>query len=132
MGVSKSSFVENSLRGYSPRFIFADCGRAKARPFQSDWWSPSALDFEIFEAGGFGFVELVLDDLVDATAARALSELSAEFVEVFGRAGGDDFDVPGVGVADPAAKAELGGFAVDEPAKADALYAAADEEVKDH
>jgi hypothetical protein len=90
------------------------------------------MDFEVFEAGGFGFFELVLDDLVDTAAAGAFFELGAEFVEVFGRAGGDEFDVAGVGVADPAAQAELGGFAMDEPAKADALNAAADEEVKNH
>jgi hypothetical protein len=74
----------------------------------------------------------VLYDLVDAAAARAFFKLGAEFVEIFGRAGGDDFDCAVVGVADPAAKAELGGLAMDEPAKADALNAAADEEVKNH
>ena len=74
----------------------------------------------------------MFDDGVDAAAAGAFVELGAEFGEVFRVAGGDDFDVAGVGVADPAAEAELGGFAVDEPAEADALDAAADEEVKDH
>jgi len=93
---------------------------------------PGALDFEVAEVSGFGFVEFVLDDLVDAAAAGTFLELGAEIGEVFGGAGGEDFDVAGVGVADPAAKAELGGFAVDEPAKADALNAAADEEVKNH
>jgi hypothetical protein len=93
---------------------------------------PGALDFEVAEVGRFGFVELVLDDFVDAAAAGAFFEFGAELVEVFARAGGDDFDIAGVGVADPAAKAELGGFAVDEPAKADALNAAADEKVKNH
>ena len=93
---------------------------------------PGALDFEIFEAGGFGFVELVFGDFVDPAAAGAFFELGTEFLEVFGWAGGEDFDGAVVGVADPAAEAELGGFAVDEPAKADALNAAADEEVKNH
>jgi len=93
---------------------------------------PGALDFEVAEIGGFGFVELVLDDLVDAAAAGTFLKLGAEFSEVFGWAGGEDFDVSSVSVADPAAEAELGGFAVDEPAKADALNAAADEEVKNH
>jgi hypothetical protein len=74
----------------------------------------------------------VLDDLVDSAAAGAFLEFGAELVEVFERAGGDDFNVTGIRVADPAAKAKLGGFAVDEPAKADALDAAADEEVKNH
>ncbi len=93
---------------------------------------PRALDFEVFEIGGFGFVDLVLDELVNAAAAGAFFERGAEFVEVFRWADGEDLDVAGVGVAHPAAKAELGGFAVDEPTKADALDAAADEEVKDH
>ena len=35
-------------------------------------------------------------------------------------------------VAHPAAQAEFGGFAVHEPAKADALHAAADDEVNNH
>jgi hypothetical protein len=93
---------------------------------------PGALDFEVFEVGGFGFVEFVFDDVVDTAAAGAFLELGAEVGEVFGEAGGDDLDGTVVGVADPAAEAQFRGFAVDEPAEADALYAATDEEVEDH
>jgi hypothetical protein len=74
----------------------------------------------------------VFDDGVDAATAGAFAELGAEVVEGWGIAGGDEFDFAGVGVADPAAEAELGGFAVDEPTKTDALHATADEKVKDH
>ena len=74
----------------------------------------------------------MLDDLVDAAAAGAFVELGAEVGERCGVSGDEDFDLAGVGVADPAAQAELGGFAVDEPAEADALDAAADEEVENH
>jgi len=93
---------------------------------------PGALDFEVAEAGGFGVVELVFDDVIDAAAAGTFLELGAELVEVIGGAGGDDLDGAVFGVADPAAKAELGCFPMDEPTKADALNAAADEEVKNH
>ena len=48
----------------------------------------------------------------------------AQLFQVFRLAGGDDFDLAVIGVADPAAQAKLGGFAMDEPAKADALHAA--------
>ena len=45
---------------------------------------------------------------------------------------GYDFDIAVFRVADPAAEVELAGFAMDEPAEANALYAATDEEVKNH
>ena len=51
---------------------------------------------------------------------------------VFGGAGGDNFDVAIFGVANPATEIEFTGFAVNEPAKAYALYATFDEEVEDH
>ena len=47
-------------------------------------------------------------------------------------ADGDDLDVTVFGIADPAAKVESGSFAVNEPAKSDALDAAFDEVVVDH
>src|SRR5665213_1347187 len=93
---------------------------------------PGSFDLESAEGFGFAFGEFVFNDSVDAAAARALVQLRAEVGEVFARAGCEDFDVAGVDVADPAVKAELGGFAVDEPAEADALDSAADEEVEDH
>ena len=42
------------------------------------------------------------------------------------------FHFAGIGVADPAAQTQLGGLAVHEPAKANALHAPADEEVEHH
>jgi hypothetical protein len=56
----------------------------------------------------------------------------AEFVEVFGGAGGDYFDIAVFSVADPAVELEFAGFTVNEPAEAYALYAALNEEMKDH
>ena len=81
---------------------------------------------------GFFVVEVVFDEAVNAAAARAAAEAVAEVGEVFDGAGGDDFDIAVFGVADPAAQVEFAGFAVYEPAKAYALYAALNEEVKNH
>jgi len=74
----------------------------------------------------------VLDDGVYAAAAGAFAKLGAEIGEVVRVAGGYDFYLAGVGVADPAVQVELGGFAVDEPAEADALHASANKEVENH
>jgi hypothetical protein len=93
---------------------------------------PSAFDAEGLKAAGFGLVEVMLEDAIDAATAGTLVEAGAEFGEVFGLAGGDDFDVAFFGVADPAAQGELTGFAVNEPAKSDTLYTPLNEEVKDH
>ena len=73
----------------------------------------------------------MFDDRIDAAAARALTKNGAKLGELFGIAGGDDLDVSVVGVPDPAAQADLGRFAMDEPTKAYALNAAFDEEVTD-
>jgi len=93
---------------------------------------PGSLDFEEVEGGGFGFGEFVFDDGIDAAAARAFVEFGAELGEGPGVAGGEHFHVASIGVADPSAQAEFGGFAMDEPAKADALNTSADKKVKDH
>jgi hypothetical protein len=93
---------------------------------------PGSLDFEEVEGGGFGFGQFVLDDGVDAAAARAFVEFGAELCEGFGVASGEEFDFAVVGVADPSAQAERGGLAMDEPAKADALHTSADKKVKNH
>jgi hypothetical protein len=93
---------------------------------------PGAFYAEGVEAAGFGLVHVVLDYVVDAGAAGAFAEAGAKLVEVAGAACGDDFDVAVLGVADPAAEVELGGLALDEPAEADALDAAADQEVENH
>ena len=55
-----------------------------------------------------------------------------EIGEIFGWAGGDDFHFAAVGVFYPAVHAKLGRFAMDEPAKANALNPPADKKVKNH
>lgn len=74
----------------------------------------------------------MLDDGVDAAAARTLVEFGAEFGEGFGIAGSEEFDFAAIGVADPSAQAECGGLAMDEPAEADALNTPANEKVENH
>ena len=76
--------------------------------------------------------EFVLDEAVDAAAAGALADGGAKVGELLGGAAGNDFDGAIVGVANPAVKAELGGFALDIPAEADALNAAGDKRVLNH
>jgi len=72
---------------------------------------------------------VVFDEVVDAATAGAAAQALAEIVEVFGGAGGDNFDVAIFGVSNPAPEIEFAGFAVNEPAEAYALYASFDEEV---
>lgn len=63
-----------------------------------------------------------------ASGAGAFAKTLVQAGQLLGRALGQDFD-RGVGiVADPACDLEDVGFALDEPAEADALNAAADEE----
>jgi hypothetical protein len=93
---------------------------------------PGAFDPECAQGCAFALGKGVLDDTVDAAAAWAFAERCAQLVQIFGFAGGYDFDVAVFGIANPAFEFELAGFAVNEPAEADALDASADEEVKDH
>ncbi len=118
---------------------------AEAMPFEKEeefdqrvhgvfsiFFLPGSFYLESTERAGFGGVELVLDDGIDAAAAGAFAELGAEVVDVLGLTGGDNFDIAGIGVPHPAAQAELGGFAVNKPAEADALHTAANEKVHHH
>jgi hypothetical protein len=93
---------------------------------------PGSFDFEFCESDGFAFGEFVFDDSIDAAAARAFVQFCAQSSEVSSIASGNDFDVSTVGVADPTAEIEFCGFAMHEPAKADALNPAANVEVKNH
>ena len=93
---------------------------------------PGAFDLKGAEVLSFFFVEVVFDEAIDAAAAGSAAEAAAQFVEVFGGAGGYDLDVAIFGVADPAAQGEFAGFAVYEPAEADTLYATLNEKVEDH
>jgi hypothetical protein len=74
----------------------------------------------------------MFEEAVDAAASGAAAEALTQFVQVFGGAGGYDLDVTVFGVANPAAEVEFAGFAVNEPAEADTLYATLNEEMKDH
>jgi hypothetical protein len=80
----------------------------------------------------FFFIEVVFEEAVDAAAAWAAAEAVAKLVEVFGSAGGDDFNVAIFGVADPAAEIEFAGLPVDKPAEAYTLHATLNEEVENH
>ena len=74
----------------------------------------------------------MFDDVVNAASAGALAEAGAEFGEVVGCPGCDDFNVAIFSVADPAGEAEFAGLAVDEPAEADTLYATLNKKMKNH
>jgi len=86
----------------------------------------------VFEAGGFLFIEVVLNDAVNASAARAAMEAQAQFGEIGGRTGCDDLDVALFSVANPAGKAEFAGLAMDKPAKTNTLNATLNEKMKNH
>jgi hypothetical protein len=78
------------------------------------------------ETLGFGPRQFLLDHGVDAAPARAFVESFPQLGQVLRVAGCDDLDMAVFGVAHPAAKIEPGGFAMDKPAKSDALDAAFD------
>lgn len=84
---------------------------------------PGAFDLEGFERACFAFRKRMLNDTIDTAAAGAFVERCAELVEVFRLSGNHHFDLAVFGIADPAFEVELAGFAVYEPAEADALDA---------
>jgi hypothetical protein len=59
-------------------------------------------------------------------------QLGAENGKVFGLAGDHHFYVSAVCIANPAMEIQLGGFAMNEPAKTDSLNSPADKEMKNH
>jgi hypothetical protein len=89
------------------------------------WFLPGAFYAEGVEVAGFGIVHVVLDEVVYAGASGASAEAGTELGEVAGAARSYHLHVAVLGVADPATEVELGGFALDVPAKADPLDAAA-------
>ncbi len=95
-------------------------------------FSPCAVDAECVQVLGLGFVQGMLGEAIDASAAGSAPEAGAEFVQIARRARRNDFHVALFGVADPSAQVELGGFALHEPAKAHALHAALNEEMENH
>ena len=74
----------------------------------------------------------MFEDAVNACATWALAQAGAEIGEVAGSSRGDDFDVAFFGVADPAGETEFASFAVDKPAKANALNATLHEKMENH
>jgi hypothetical protein len=84
------------------------------------------------EAFGFGVNQSLHENGVNAASARAFVQSFVELGQVRFIAGGNDLNVTVFGIADPAAKVEGSGFAMNEPAKSYALDAAFDELVVDH
>ena len=78
------------------------------------------------KAIGLGFNQILFKNGIDPAAAGAFVKRLTEFSETFGRSSGDGFNVAVLSVADPAAKVELSGLAMDKPAESDALDATFD------
>jgi len=93
---------------------------------------PGAIDPERAKAFGFTLIKIVLDEVIDATAAGTAAQAGAEFGKVFDAARGHNFHLALLSVAHPAAKVELAGLPVDEPAKAHTLHATLNQEMKNH
>ena len=93
---------------------------------------PGAFDLEGAQVFAFFLVQMMFDDAIYTAAARAAAEALAQVGEIFGGAGGDYFNIAIFCISDPAAQVEFAGFAVDEPAEADSLYAALNEKVENH
>jgi hypothetical protein len=93
---------------------------------------PGSFNLKRSERLSFALGQFVFDYGIDAASARALAQLDAEIFKRLRIACGYDFNLAGIGIAHPAAQAQLSGFAVNKPAKADALHTPADEKVDDH
>src|SRR5437762_2930758 len=74
----------------------------------------------------------MLDETIDAAAARPSAKAFAQFRQVFLAPRRHYFNVAVLSVAHPAAQFEFAGLAVNEPAKAHALHAPLDQKVKNH
>jgi hypothetical protein len=74
----------------------------------------------------------MLDNGVHSAATRPLAQRGLKLDEGLLFAGRNDFHVTVVGIAHPAFQAESGSFAMDIPAKTDALNASFDEVVANH
>ncbi len=93
---------------------------------------PGTFDAEGGEVFGFAIVEEMLDDAIDAASAGAAMEAVSQLDEIRFVAGCDDFYIAILSVAHPAAQLELAGFALHEPAEANALYPSLNQKVKNH
>ena len=84
------------------------------------------------KALGFVVSQRVLDNAVDTSAARTAAKADAKLVEIAGLSRRHNFYFAIFGVAHPPAQFELAGLALHEPAKADTLHPALNEEVNNH
>ncbi len=69
---------------------------------------------------------------INAAAARSLMQLRSQLIQPLRITRSNNLNITRIGILDPTTQPKLGGFAVDEPAEAHALYTAANEEVEDH
>jgi hypothetical protein len=74
----------------------------------------------------------MFNNVVDAAAARSAVKARAKFGQVLRLARRNYFNIAVFSVAHPTAQVELAGFALHEPAKANPLHAASDQEMKNH
>jgi hypothetical protein len=86
---------------------------------------PGAFDAEGGEGAGFGLIEVMFDDVVDAGSARTAAHGGAKLGEIVRSARCHDFDLAILCITDPSMEMEFGGLALDKPAESDALNTAA-------
>src|ERR1700761_455250 len=93
---------------------------------------PGSFNLKRSERLTFALGQFVFNNGIDAASARTLAQFDAEVFKRLRIACGDDFNLAGIGIAHPAAQAKLCRFAVNEPAKANALHTPANEKVNNH
>ena len=69
----------------------------------SDRALPCPFNSECGQARSLAFIEVVLDEPVNAASTRSLAQASTQFGEIFGRPGGNNFDIAILGIAHPPA-----------------------------
>jgi hypothetical protein len=74
----------------------------------------------------------MLDQPVNAGAARAAAQAGAQLGQIGIRSGGYNLHFALFGVAYPSAQAQLAGLPVYEPPEADSLHAALNQKMKNH
>jgi hypothetical protein len=92
-------------------------------------FSPRAFDAKSIQVLALAFIEVVLDEAVNAAAAGAAPETLPQFGQVFGAPRSYHYDVADLGVPHPAAEIEFTGLAMNEPAEAHALHTTLNEKV---
>jgi len=74
----------------------------------------------------------MLDEAIDAAAARSTAQAGAQFGQIGLRAGDHDLHFALFGIAYPSAQVKLSGLTLHIPAEAYALHTALNEKVKNH